>query len=49
MVESLGSDFPTIERSLMSGITERYGADWQKVKASVTPSSMTQVRPVATP
>ena len=49
MVDSLGSDFPTIERSLMAGITERYGTDWQKIRASVTPSSMTQVRPVATP
>ena len=49
MVDSLSSDFPIGEGSLMSGVTERFAESWNRIKSSVTPSSMAQVRPVPTP
>jgi len=49
MVDALSSDFPAVDRALMSGVIERFGAGWQHIKGSVTPSSMTQMRPLATP
>jgi hypothetical protein len=49
MVDSLSSDFPAVERGLAAGVTERFGAGWQRIKSSVTPSSMAQMRPLATP
>jgi hypothetical protein len=49
MVDSLSSDFPIVDRGLMSGVTEHFAESWRKIKTSVTPSSMAQVRPVPTP
>ncbi len=47
MIDSLGSEFPAVDRGVLAGIVERYGEDWNHVKASVVPSSMAQPRPLA--
>jgi len=49
MVDSLSSDFPVVDRALMAGVTERFGSAWQHIKHSCAPSSMTQLKPLATP
>jgi len=49
MLDSLSSEFPTVDHALMSSVTERFGESWQNIKTSVSPSSMAQVRPIAVP
>lgn len=49
MVDSLSSDFPTVERAAMASTAGRYTEAWQRIKSAVKPSSMNQVRPVPTP
>jgi restriction system protein len=48
MVDSLSSDFPTVERAAMTSTAGRYNEAWQRIRDAVKPSSMNQVRPVPT-
>jgi hypothetical protein len=49
MLESLRSEFPPAEHSVLASITESFGDGWQNIKNSVAPSSLAQVRPIAAP
>lgn len=48
MVDSLSSDFPTVERAAMANTAGRFSEAWQRIRGAVKPSSMNQVRPVPT-
>jgi hypothetical protein len=48
MVDSLSSDFPTVERAAMANTSARFTEPWQRIRSAVKPSSMNQVRPVPT-
>jgi hypothetical protein len=48
LLDSLGSEFPSGERAMMSGVAERFAASWGNVKSSVSPSAMAVGRPVVT-
>jgi hypothetical protein len=48
MVDSLSSDFPSVERAAMASTAGRFAEAWQRIKGAVKPSSMNQVRPVPT-
>jgi hypothetical protein len=49
MMDSLRSEFPPVEPSVVSGLAEHFGEGWQSVKRSVAPSSLAQARPIAVP
>jgi Nuclease-related domain len=48
MVDSLSSDFPTVERAAMANTAGRFSEAWQRIRSATKPSSMNQVRPVPT-
>ncbi|MFO7277852.1 MAG: nuclease-related domain-containing protein [Pseudomonadota bacterium] len=48
-IDSLRSEFPAVDRSALSTVVGRFEAEWAHVKASVSPSTLSQVRPVAVP
>lgn len=48
-IDSLRSEFPAVDRSALSAAVGRFEAEWARVKASVSPSTLSQVRPVAVP
>jgi hypothetical protein len=49
MLDSLRSEFPAAEQSVLSSITQSFGDGWQNIKNSVAPSSLAQPRPLAAP
>ena len=49
MMDSLRSEFPPAEPSVVSGIMQHFGESWESVKRSVAPSSLAQARPIAVP
>ncbi len=48
MVDSLGTEFPEVERAAMSEAAANYAGAWEQLKNAVTPSSLNQGRPIST-
>jgi hypothetical protein len=44
MLDSLGSEFPPVERAGLSSTVERFETAWNQLKAAVSPSVMNQQR-----
>lgn len=47
MLESLQAEFPPVEPSQVSSVTDRFGEDWRTLKAAVSPSLLGEARPIA--
>jgi hypothetical protein len=47
MMDSLRTEFPPAEASVLASIQDHFGESWQSIKSAVAPSSLAQARPVA--
>ncbi len=47
MLDSLRTEFPPADSSLLANVTGRFGESWENIKRSTSPSSLAQPRPVA--
>jgi hypothetical protein len=47
MVDSLRSEFPTVERDELASTVARFEEPWRRLCAAVTPSELNQVRPLS--
>jgi hypothetical protein len=44
MVDTLRTEFPSAEAMLLASAADRFDAPWQRLKSSVLPSSINQIR-----
>lgn len=48
-VDSLRSEFPPVDRAALGGVVAQYEEAWSALKAALTPSRLSSVRPAAAP